>query len=103
MTTAPSALPRERLAESLVQALDALGALAGVIGDLGEQATASTEIRVLVHSEAEVDAAAAILGAVPSRLAGQYRFLKRTGTVTVTVALCALCAACSQDAPGSAS
>jgi hypothetical protein len=94
MTPTPPAVTRESFAEGLMQAFTALEGLTGLAWDIGENASVSTEVTVLVHSEAEVDAAAALLGGVPHRLAGQYLFLKREGTVTVTVALCASCASC---------
>jgi len=92
MTTAPSAVTRESFAEGLMQAFDVLGELAGIAWDVSEAARVRAGIVVTVHSEAEVDAAAAVLGAVPERLApGHYRAVKRTGAVTVSVAACGAC------------
>lgn len=94
MAPTPPAVTRETFAGGLMQAFTALREIAALTWDVGEAASVSTEVTVLVHSEAEVDGAAALLGAVTHRPAGQYRAVRRTGAVTVTVALCAGCAAC---------
>lgn len=77
----------ETFAEGLMQSLDAVRDLADMISDLGEETTVSSRFTVLVHSEAEVDAAAAEWGITPERVGrGHYRAVRRMGPVTVLVA-----------------
>jgi hypothetical protein len=74
-------------ADSLTRAFDALLDLADMGRDLGEQTTVRSRFTVLVHSEAEVDAAAAEWGITPERVgSGHYRAVRRMGPVTVLVA-----------------
>jgi hypothetical protein len=99
MAPTPPAVARETFAEGLMQAFNALGALADAAGDLSETATVRMEVTALVGSEAEVDGVAALLGAVPERPEpGRYEAVAQSGSVTVTVARRA-----GQDAPGSMS
>jgi hypothetical protein len=100
MAPVPPSVTRATFAEGLIQAFTALENLTGLARDVGENAWVSTEVTVLVDSEAEVDAAAALLEVDPERpVPGHYQAVKREGGATVTVAR--PCAGC--DHAGSAS
>ena len=87
MTSVPSAPPRETYAAGLLQAFDAMLALADLGNDFSERAAVHASFTVHVHSEAEVDAAAAILGTTAGRRGPwDYRAVRCNGNVTVTVA-----------------
>jgi hypothetical protein len=87
MTPVPIQPKPETFAEGLMQSLDAVRGLAEMVSDLGEQTTVRSRFTVLVHSEAEVDAAAAEWGITPERVSsGHYRAVRRMGPVTVLVA-----------------
>ena len=94
MAPTPSAPPRVSFAEGLMQVFDVLGDVAGIAWDVGETASVRASVTVSVDSEAEVDGAAAVLGAIPERpAAGHYQAARREGAVTVTVKFCAACTA----------
>jgi hypothetical protein len=70
-----------------MQVLSAVPRLANLVGEVGERTTLRACFVINVHSEAEVDAAAANMGAVAERpRPGQYRAVSTSGAVTVTVA-----------------
>jgi hypothetical protein len=86
LKTTHTSPPRESLAGTLMQAFSAVREVAGIVPDLGEQSTVRAEFVVTVHSDAEVDGAAASFGVTPERTStGTYRAVKRDGQVTVVV------------------
>jgi beta-phosphoglucomutase-like phosphatase (HAD superfamily) len=87
MTVTQISPPREALAESVLQALDALRSAGELAAGLGEQTTLTTRLAIAVKSAAEVDAVAADMDVKASWTAPwTYQAAWTEGTVTVTVA-----------------